>query len=159
MTPRSRKPITAVESLSSENKSNVFGSLLEESEVENVNVNEDYTNYIGVSNNAVSSHIQETVSNTFKEYLLNRSVVLTEVPNDIPEDDTSFTSHPDDFIDDLKDLSESQMSETMLFCLDGNDPMSVEEIGSRKRTIDNIKDEHVLKEPNSKRLYIGETSL
>lgn len=159
MTPRSRKPITAIESLSSENKSNVFESLLEESEADNGSIQEDYTNYIGVPTNVVPCQKQESVSNTFKEYLLNRSVVFTELPAEIPDDDASFTSHPDDFIDDIKDLSESQMSETMLFCLDGNDPMSNEEIGSRKRTMDNTNDDHILKEPNSKRLYIGETSL
>lgn len=159
MTPRSRKPITAIESMSSENKSNVFGSLLEESEVENESIHEDYTNYIGVPTSAVSCHIQDSVSNTFKEYLLNRSVVMTEISGEIPDDDASFTSHPDDFIDDLKDLSESQMSQTMLFCLDGNDPMSNEESGPRKRTMDSDNDDQILKEPNSKRLYVGETSL
>lgn len=154
MTPRSRKPITAIESLSSENKSNVFESLLEEPETEATSVQEDY--YIGVP----CPTQQESVSNTFKEYLLNRSLVITELaPGEIPDDDASFTSHPDDFIDDIKDLSESQMSETMLFCLDGNDPMSNEENSSRKRTMDNVNDDHVLKEPNSKRLYVGETSL
>lgn len=160
MTPRSRKPITAIESLSSENKSNVFESLLEESEVDNASTQDEYTNYTGVPSTAVSCDAQESVSNTFKEYLLNRSVVITELADEIPDDDASFTSHPDDFIDDIKDLSESQMSDTMLFCLDGNDPMSKDANVSRKRAMDmSMSDEHILKEPNSKRLYIGETSL
>lgn len=160
MTPRSRKPITAIESLSSENKSNVFESLLEEPENNALQyTQENYTAFIDRPSEVVSCYNQESISNTFKEYLFNRSVVISEVPSEIPEDDTSFTSHPDDFIDDIKDLSESQMSDTMLYCLDGNDPMINEEAETKKRTVENIIDDHASNEPNSKRLYIGETSL
>ncbi|XP_055390348.1 uncharacterized protein LOC129619229 [Condylostylus longicornis] len=61
-----------------------------------------------------------TLSSTFREYLLSRSV-LTASPVD-----ASFSSQPDDFgsTPDIQDLSESQMSSSLLFCLDGNKPVN-----------------------------------
>ena len=62
-----------------------------------------------------------SITNTFREYLLSRSV-LTASPVDL-----SFTSRTGDFEQsesDLNLLSEEEMSDSLLLCLDGNNPGS-----------------------------------
>ncbi|XP_053691330.1 serine-rich adhesin for platelets-like [Sabethes cyaneus] len=63
-----------------------------------------------------------SLTSTFRDYLLSRSV-LTDSPADL-----SFSSQPDDFdtSTELDDLSESKMSESLLFCLNGNEPANDE---------------------------------
>ena len=53
-----------------------------------------------------------------REYLLTRSVLTT------PPEDTSFTSHSDDFDSshEIEELDENQLSSSLLYCLDGNRP-------------------------------------
>ncbi|CAD7011646.1 unnamed protein product [Ceratitis capitata] len=61
----------------------------------------------------------DALSNNFKEYLRSRSV-LTASPVD-----TSFSSQPDDFgtpEKNIEDLNDSQLSPSLLYCLDGNEP-------------------------------------
>lgn len=61
----------------------------------------------------------DSLTSTFRDYLLSRSA-LTESPADL-----SFSSQPDDFgpnMDDIRELNESEMSESLLYCLDGNKP-------------------------------------
>lgn len=61
----------------------------------------------------------DSLTSTFRDYLFSRSV-LTESPADL-----SFSSQPDDFgpnMDDIRELNESEMSESLLYCLDGNKP-------------------------------------
>lgn len=64
--------------------------------------------------------IQTDCSTLSREYLLSRSV-MTDSPADL-----SFSSQPDDFdssgADRIEDLNESKLSESLLFCLDGNRP-------------------------------------
>lgn len=61
-----------------------------------------------------------SLTSTFREYLLSRSV-MTDSPADL-----SFSSQPDDFDSSganlIDELNESKMSESLLFCLDGNRP-------------------------------------
>lgn len=61
----------------------------------------------------------DSLTSTFRDYLFSRSV-LTESPADL-----SFSSQPDDFgpnMDDIRELDESEMSNSLLYCLDGNRP-------------------------------------
>lgn len=53
-----------------------------------------------------------------REYLLTRSVLTA------PPEDTSFTSHSDDFDSshEIEELDENQLSSSLLYCLDGNRP-------------------------------------
>ncbi|XP_062554972.1 serine-rich adhesin for platelets isoform X1 [Armigeres subalbatus] len=59
-----------------------------------------------------------SLTSTFRDYLLSRSV-MTDSPADL-----SFSSQSDDFESDgdLEDFSESKMSESLLFCMNGNKP-------------------------------------
>lgn len=53
-----------------------------------------------------------------RNYLFSRSVISTSPV------DSSFSSHPDDFgsAQDIQNLTESELSESLLFCLNGNQP-------------------------------------
>ncbi|XP_017125356.1 rho GTPase-activating protein 21 [Drosophila elegans] len=76
------------------------------------------------------------LSSDFKEYLLTRSV-LTASPADL-----SFASRSDDFggastTQDIDDLDESDLSPSLLYCLDGNEPTLASPFGhsnGRKRS-------------------------
>ncbi|EDW61045.1 uncharacterized protein RhoGAP54D [Drosophila virilis] len=77
------------------------------------------------------------LSSDFKEYLLTRSV-LTASPADL-----SFASRSDDFggantTQDIEDFDESELSPSLLYCLDGNEPAIASPLGSlnigRKRS-------------------------
>ena len=86
----------------------------------------------------------DALTSTFRDYLLSRSA-LTESPADL-----SFSSQPDDFgpnMDDIRELNESEMTDSLLYCLDGNKPIGGDEAGdkenvdnnrTRKRTSDEI---------------------
>lgn len=84
----------------------------------------------------------------FSEYLLSRSV-CTSAPVD-----SSFSSQPDDFgsSEDIQDLTESELSQSLLYCLNGNIPTDMSSsnlspiesnviLPSRKRTIDVISND------------------
>lgn len=61
----------------------------------------------------------DTLTSTFRDYLISRSVI-TDSPADL-----SFSSQPDDFgpnMDDIGELNEEEMSDSLLYCLDGNKP-------------------------------------
>ncbi|KXJ81980.1 hypothetical protein RP20_CCG016115 [Aedes albopictus] len=78
-----------------------------------------------------------SLTSTFRDYLLSRSV-MTDSPADL-----SFSSQSDDFDSDadLEHLSESKMSESLLFCMNGNEPEEKDEtlIGSRCHGVDIVK--------------------
>lgn len=163
MTPRSRKPITAIESLT-EAKSMGFESLLEESE-SNSSMHDNYASeppkllFDQYSIEQVLNENPDNLTETFKEYLINRNLLAGH--NEIPHDDDSFSSQPDDFVSstDLKDLSETQMSESFLYCMNGNNPGSSPAASddvsvARKRL--HTGDAH---EPQPKKVFIGETTL
>ncbi|EDW09930.1 uncharacterized protein LOC6580131 isoform X2 [Drosophila mojavensis] len=97
------------------------------------------------------------LSNDFKEYLLTRSV-LTASPAD-----SSFASRSDDFgganttqdIDDIEDFEESELSPSLLYCLDGNEPATASPLCSlnigRKRSAGSpLKTPLVHDDPNNK---------
>lgn len=179
MTPRSRKPITAIESLT-DRKSIGFESLLEESETNSpVLSRQDLYQKAEALKPSLDQYSIEQVLNenpnqlteTFKEYLINRNLLAhTEPP--LPEDDDSFSSQPDDFVSstDLKDLSESNMSESFLYCMNGNNPDTsksddAESSCSKKRMLSNNENDIDLGayEPQTKKFncdaVIGETTL
>lgn len=77
----------------------------------------------------------DTLTTTFREYLCSRSI-LTATPQD-----TSFSSRTDDYDSANEDMpSEDKLTESLLYCLDGNKPPSLDssENSFRKRSaIDN----------------------
>ncbi|XP_065369729.1 serine-rich adhesin for platelets isoform X2 [Calliphora vicina] len=85
------------------------------------------------------SGLQRNITNAdaltehFKEYLLKRSVLTA------PPEDTSFTSHSDDFDSshEIDELEENQLSSSLLYCLDGNRPEATND-SSNSTTTDNI---------------------
>ncbi|KMY94632.1 uncharacterized protein LOC6734947 [Drosophila simulans] len=88
------------------------------------------------SNSNEDSKPSNALSSDFKEYLLTRSV-LTASPADL-----SFASRSDDFggastTQDIDDLDESDLSPSLLYCLDGNEPTLASPFGNsngRKRS-------------------------
>lgn len=154
MTPRSRKPITAIESLT-ETKSIGFESLLEESEANSpVMVDHIKPTLDQYSIEQVLNENPDHLSATFKDYLMNRNLLANADTVPLPDDDDSFSSQPDDFVSstDLKDLSESNMSESFLYCMNGNNPAVSD--SKRKHNLDVGS-----YEPQTKKVYIGETTL
>lgn len=92
----------------------------------------------------VSTLQPDSLTTTFRDYLFSRSV-LTESPADL-----SFSSQPDDFgpnMDDIRELNESEMSDSLLYCLDGNKPRGdrVEEKENLTRTRKRPSDECEIK--------------
>lgn len=91
----------------------------------------------GITSTMIGHGIDEETSSltsTFRDYLLSRSV-MTDSPADL-----SFSSQPDDFDSsaDMDNLSESKMSESLLFCLNGNRPSDDSEA-----TLTNVRKRHV----------------
>lgn len=70
-----------------------------------------------------------------REYLLKRSVLTA------PPEDTSFTSHSDDFDSshEIDELDDNQLSSSLLYCLDGNRPEATND-SSNTTTTDNVDD-------------------
>ncbi|XP_046809339.1 rho GTPase-activating protein gacGG [Lucilia cuprina] len=69
-----------------------------------------------------------------REYLLTRSVLTA------PPEDTSFTSHSDDFDSshEIEEIDENQLSSSLLYCLDGNRPEITND--SNTTTTENFED-------------------
>lgn len=124
MTPRSRRPVLLI---SGTNLSKLPSTILpdtvikmdgvEEETAEDVNM----TDECEIVNESVGpsecSNINESLTCTFKEYLNSRGN-LTDGPTDL-----SFSSRTDDYNSaDIKDLSASKISTSLLYCLDGNLP-------------------------------------
>ncbi|XP_037032276.1 uncharacterized protein LOC119071512 [Bradysia coprophila] len=172
MTPRSRKPVmligASLGSSDQRNYHNSFSSLREEDEESSQlhaldtqeqrslyrsksagNLNEldaDNVGQLNVTGRRNSSSDMESLSAPFREYLLSRSV-CTSAPVD-----ASFSSQPDDFgsTEDIQDLTETELSQSLLYCLNGNIPADMSssnlspvdsriasfDLQSRKRTMD-----------------------
>ncbi|GAB0087795.1 hypothetical protein DMENIID0001_021450 [Sergentomyia squamirostris] len=120
MTPRSRKPVmllgvTLGGSVSEERSQQLDDCDFREED------EDEYASAGEKSDEQTKEDTTEALSNPFREYLFTRSV-LTASPADL-----SFSSQPDDFgsTTDMRDLSESEMSESLLYCLDGNEPHGV----------------------------------
>lgn len=74
----------------------------------------------------------DTLTSTFREYLSTRSMLATPV-------DLSFSSRTDDYDSTDEIPSEDKLSESLLFCLDGNRPPSLDsslDNSVRKRSAD-----------------------
>uniref|UniRef100_A0A182JZH6 Rho-GAP domain-containing protein n=1 Tax=Anopheles christyi TaxID=43041 RepID=A0A182JZH6_9DIPT len=73
---------------------------------------------------AVRDHVSNSLASPFRDYLLSRGLMPAESPADL-----SFASRSDDFessAEILDRLSESKMSESLLYCLNGNEPKDKE---------------------------------
>lgn len=163
MTPRSRKPVMLLAGMNALDQHSTyaisqssFSSLREEDEEDAAEVANpsachqaatvaatvvSATSSSETSSGATTSTVghgtdeeASSLTSTFREYLLSRSV-LTDSPADL-----SFSSHPDDFDSsaDLGDLNESKLSESLLFCLDGNRPAD----DDSQATLVNIRKRH-----------------
>ncbi|XP_063913007.1 rho GTPase-activating protein 19 isoform X1 [Zophobas morio] len=70
---------------------------------------------------------ETSLTETFREYLENRSMLTTSSPAD-----SSFSSRTDDFNSDEFNASPSKMTESLLRCLDGNDPEDASDSGEKE---------------------------
>nr|XP_012147067.1 PREDICTED: protein PF14_0175 isoform X1 [Megachile rotundata]XP_012147068.1 PREDICTED: protein PF14_0175 isoform X1 [Megachile rotundata]XP_012147069.1 PREDICTED: protein PF14_0175 isoform X1 [Megachile rotundata] len=103
----------------------IYGDIVNVEDKENFNKNETekrkLISPIADDCNAVTQQSTVSITSTFREYLLSRSV-LTASPVDL-----SFTSRTGDFEQsesDLNILNEDGLSDSLLCCLDGNQPES-----------------------------------
>ncbi|XP_052903389.1 serine-rich adhesin for platelets [Anopheles moucheti] len=74
----------------------------------------------GVGDVAEGDPVSASLTSPFRDYLLSRGLMPTESPADL-----SFASQSDDFessAEILDQLSESKMSESLLYCMNGNEP-------------------------------------
>lgn len=120
MTPRSRKPVflisgTNINKLPSAEK-HCMNNVEEEEETENDSLETEPLPKKSKSSDASGA----SLTSTFQDYLCSRSMV-TLTPTD-----HSFSSRTDDYDSaDFKDVSESKLSSSLLYCLDGNVPEDV----------------------------------
>ncbi|CAG9835728.1 unnamed protein product [Diabrotica balteata] len=147
MTPRSRKPVlllsgTNIHTLPKTDPTNyVMDNVIEEkletpmsnfqtnppvkSKSEG-DINKDTKVDVSKMNKSESDAI---LSDTFKEYLSNRDIVTIYSPQD-----SSFSSRTDDFTS--TEYTEGQLTESLLYCLDGNNPdEGVEEEEEEKKLV------------------------
>lgn len=135
MTPRSRKPVISLSGTDLCHLATVdsWDSQSDEPSNPKLKKSDDYGKKLILEdfNEGTGS---DSLSSTFRDYLFSRSV-LTASPVDL-----SFSSRTDDFLslseknssvgnEDFKSLPESilneaGLSESLLYCLDGNDPRS-----------------------------------
>lgn len=142
MTPRSRKPVlvvsgTNINTLSRLEQPNfVMDSVVEEipntSSEDEILVNkaslpksksesEFQARIITVGKLDKSESPSTSLSDTFKDYLSNRDIVTLSSPVD-----SSFSSRTDDFVStEFETLNRSKISDSLLYCLDGNTPENV----------------------------------
>lgn len=108
MTPRSRKPVLLVSgtNINTLAKVETVGGTMDEVPEE-----------------------KESLSETFREYLESRSMLTMSSP----AADSSFSSRTDDF---NSDLSPSKMTDSLLSCLDGNEPGSEKELVLKPKQFD-----------------------
>lgn len=135
MTPRSRKPVLLISGTNinklpvNESQKSHMHSLEEEKESsddDTVSIKRkklDDSEKIDKTDENKPEHTEtsESLTSTFQEYLYSRSM-LTATPTDM-----SFSSRTDDYnSSELKDLSTSKLSSSLLYCLDGNIPEEAE---------------------------------
>lgn len=131
MTPRSRKPLVMLSgtnlcNLETMNRKRDSGSM-------SVDDKDDLNSSTYDSINADGN---QSLTNTFRDYLYSRSTMTNS-----PMVDNSFSSRPDDFQSnpDLPYLSENELSDSMLYCLNGNDPNSSNDKFTRHRDFSNYE--------------------
>lgn len=91
-----------------------------------------------LSTTAESSNNKHCLSNEFREYLLTRSVSPT---------DASFSSREDDDFDDSIEepcLVDDKLSESLLYCLDGNNPSTRKRRQSDMEEITSMPQKHLV---------------
>lgn len=136
MTPRSRKPVlvvsgTNINALPRMQQPNfIMDSVVEEipnssSEEEKLSIKTEFSD-----TDIEIKHVQEekfhnsessctSLSDTFREYLCNRDMISLSSTMD-----SSFSSRTDDFNSEFDTLN-SKISDSLLYCLDGNKPDDV----------------------------------
>lgn len=143
MTPRSRKPVlvlsgTNINTLHKTGQSNcVMGKMeeltensMEEGSSEQVqnfkksksegDIYEPKTSKLPKMNKSDAS--RSSISDTFREYLCSREMETLSSPVD-----SSFSSRTDDFNStDFNDLSDGKLTDSLLYCLNGNDPDDID---------------------------------
>lgn len=140
MTPRSRKPVLLVSGTNitvlpkMENKNSIVDNIIEESsfcrseqplDVKNLiksksesDLTDMKTDKIEKMNKSDSPTKKTSLSDIFKEYLNHRDMITLSSPID-----TSFSSRTDDFnSSDFQNLGDDKMSDSLLYCLNGNQP-------------------------------------
>ncbi|XP_044263138.1 rho GTPase-activating protein 19 isoform X2 [Tribolium madens] len=116
MTPRSRKPVLLVSGTN-------INTLVK---VETVETMDEVPEELGEEKD-------NSLSQTFREYLENRSMLTTSSP----AADSSFSSRTDDFnSNEFNDLSPDKMTDSLLSCLDGNDPGGEKELVLKPKQFD-----------------------
>ncbi|GJQ74447.1 hypothetical protein Trydic_g21317 [Trypoxylus dichotomus] len=148
MTPRSRKPVLVVSGTNLHNipkltdQNNLMTSVAEEKSNDNQcetpnnpvisNVEAEYEpkKEEQSSKDLTCDEASNSLTSTFREYLCSHSM-LTASPADL-----SFSSRTDDYCScNLQDLSPSQMSSSLLHCLDGNDPEEEDSLMEEKELV------------------------
>lgn len=137
MTPRSRKPVLVVSGTNInalpriEQPNFIMDSVVEEipntsSEDETLHKKTKYKSEMdiiqsqAVENSRLNKSEPSSVSlsDTFKVYLSNREILTVSSPMD-----SSFSSRTDDFNStEFEVLNKSKISQSLLYCLDGNEP-------------------------------------
>ncbi|KAJ8920411.1 hypothetical protein NQ315_005277 [Exocentrus adspersus] len=138
MTPRSRKPVvvlsgTNINTLNKASHSNCVMDKMEElsensteenslQQIQNMKKSKSDGDICETKSAKIpklnkSETLTSSITNTFKEYLYSRQMeTLSPV-------DSSFSSRTDDFNStDFNNLSSSKLTDSLLYCLDGNDP-------------------------------------
>lgn len=141
MTPRSRKPVLVVSGTNinalpkMEQPNFIMDSVVEEipnASLEEIQSNNKEINESESDSNMEMKNVQEgkfnksessfvSLTDTFKEYLGHRDMISLSSTAD-----SSFSSRTDDFNStEFETLNTSKISDSLLYCLDGNMPDSV----------------------------------
>ncbi len=122
MTPRSRQPVLTVSGSNNTNpltkeKTDFIPSSKDQDEADKTNVDDHFQTCLGNSKDQtnLSNQTGDSLTDTFREYLYNRSMLTTSIADD------SFSSRTGDF--DPSSLSEGKLSDSLLYCLDGGTPV------------------------------------
>lgn len=139
MTPRSRKPVLL---LSGTNINNLPKLELKDCEIDSVkeetsSISLEQSNTTNQQEDNDKSECSAGLTTTFREYLHSRSII-TNSPTDL-----SFSSCTDDYCSD--ELNASQMSSSLLHCLNGFTPPPVLLNVTAEKTEENTEKELVLK--------------
>ncbi|XP_019879645.1 rho GTPase-activating protein 19-like isoform X2 [Aethina tumida] len=117
MTPRSRKPVLL---LSGTNINALPKIDKHECQMDQLSEERSYEtqNEAPCKDTESTSPVSNALSATFKEYLSSRDILTSS-----PAADESFSSRTDDFNStDFKSLNDSKLTDSLLFCLNGNEP-------------------------------------
>lgn len=121
MTPRSRRPVLAVSesnntNLSTKERNEFFENSSNEEDGLKNEANEHCQTRFCSATEPINQSNQsgESLTDTFRDYLYNRSMLTTSIADD------SFSSRTGDF--DPSTMSEGKLSDSLMNCLDGGAP-------------------------------------